>query len=94
LTGKKRIHDLAKEWDIPPKDLLARLDRLGIRNQKAQSTLNDDQVARVRDALGLREKGSVAIGAERVVAERVVTQKDSSEDQLVTSREQVVENRV
>ena len=94
MTGKKRIHELAKEWNLSTRDLLARLDRLGIRNKKSQSSLNDDQVARVREALGVREKGAVEIGAERVVAERVVTQKDTSEEQLVTSREQVVENRV
>jgi translation initiation factor IF-2 len=94
LSGKKRIHELAKEWGLSTKDLVARLDRLGIRNKRSQSSLKDDEVARVRDALGLREKAAVAIGAERVVEERVVTEKDASEEQLVTSRERVVENRV
>jgi len=94
LIGKKRIHELAKEWDVPAKDVLAKIERLGIRNKKSQSSLTDDQIARVREALGLRDKASVTIGTERVVAERVVTSKDSSEDQLVTAREQVVENRV
>jgi translation initiation factor IF-2 len=94
LSGKKRIHELAKEWNVPTKDVLAKLERLGVREKRSQSSLTDDQVARLREALGLREKGSVAIGAERVVAERVVTEKDVSEEQMVTSREQVVENRV
>ena len=94
MIGKKRIHELAKEWDVPAKDVLAKIERLGIRNKKSQSSLTDDQIARVREALGLRDKASVTIGTERVVAERVVTSKDSSEDQLVTAREQVVENRV
>lgn len=92
MSGKKRVHELAKEWGLATKDLVARLERLGIRSKKSQSSLNDDQVARVRDALGLREKAAVTIGAERVVEERVVTQ--ASEEQLVTAREQVVENRV
>jgi translation initiation factor IF-2 len=94
LIGKKRIHELAKEWDVAVKDVLAKVERLGIRNKKSQSSLTDDQIARVREAMGLRDKASVTIGAERVVAERVVTSKDASEDQLVTAREQVVENRV
>lgn len=95
MSGKsKRIHELAKDWDVPVKDVLAKMERLGIRNKKSQSSLNDDQVLRVREALGLRDKASVTIGAERVVAERVVTEKDAAEDQMVTSREQVVENRV
>jgi translation initiation factor IF-2 len=94
LIGKKRIHELAKEWDLPAKDVLAKIERLGIRNKKSQSSLTDDQIARVREALGLRDKASVTIGAERVVAERMVTERDASEEHLVTAREQVVENRV
>jgi translation initiation factor IF-2 len=90
LIGKKRIHELAKEWDVPVKDVLAKLERLGIRSKKSQSSLTDDQIARVREALGLRDKAAVTIGAERVVAEREVT----SEDHGVTAREKVVENRV
>jgi translation initiation factor IF-2 len=94
LNGKKRIHELAKEWDVPVKDVLAKIEKLGIRNKKSQSSLSDEQVPRVREALGLRDKAAVTIGTERVVSERVVTSKDSSEDSLVTAREQVVENRV
>jgi len=93
-SSKKRIHELAKEWNVPPKDVLAKIERLGIRNKKSQSSLSDDQIARVREALGLRDKAAVAIGTERVVSERVVTEKDATEEQMVTSREQVTENRV
>ncbi len=94
MIVKKRIHELAKDWDVPTKDVLAKLERLGIRNKKSQSSLSDEQIAQVRAALGLRDKATVTIGAERVVAERVVTEKDAAEEQMVTSREQVVENRV
>ena len=93
-SSKKRIHELAKEWNVPPKDVLAKIERLGIRNKKSQSSLSDDQIARVREALGLRDKAAVTIGTERIVSERVVTEKDATEEQMVTSREQVVENRV
>ncbi len=80
MIGKKRIHELAKDWDVPVKDVLAKIEKLGIRNKKSQSSLSDEQVPRVREALGLRDKASVAIGTERVVSER--------------AGEQVVENRV
>ena len=92
MIGKKRIHELAKEWGVPTKDLLARIERLGIRNKKSQSSLAEAQITRVREDLGLRDKAAVEIGTERVVAERVVT--DATKDQLVTSREQVAETRV
>ncbi len=94
MIAKKRIHELAKDWNVPTKDVLAKIERLGIRNKKSQSSLSDDQIAKVREALGLRDKASVAIGTERIVSERVVTERDASEEQMVTSREQVVENRV
>jgi len=94
LISKKRIHELAKDWNVPTKDVLAKLERIGIRNKKSQSSLTDEQIVRVREALGLRDKTAVTIGAERVVSERVVTEKDATEDQMITSREQVVENRV
>ncbi len=93
-AAKKRIHELAKEWNVPTKDVLAKIERLGIRNKKSQSSLSDDQIARIREALGLRDKTLVTIGTERIVSERVVTEKDADEEQMVTSREQVVENRV
>jgi translation initiation factor IF-2 len=94
LIAKKRIHELAKDWNISTKDVLAKIERLGIRNKKSQSSLSDEQIAIVREGLGLRDKATVAIGTERVVSERVVTEKDAAEEQIVTSREQVVENRV
>ena len=94
MIGKKRIHELAKDWNVPTKDVLAKIERLGIRNKKSQSSLSDEQIAIVREALGLRDKATVTIGTERVVSERVVTEKDTAEEQMVTSREQVVENRV
>ncbi len=94
MSGKKRIHELAKEWDVPVKDVLAKIEKLGIRNKKSQSSLTDEQIPRVREALGLRDKAAVAIGTQRVVSERVVTSKDATEDSMVTAREQVIENRV
>ena len=92
MIAKKRIHELAKDWDVQTKDVLSKLERLGIRNKKSQSSLTDEQIVQVRAALGLRDKATVTIGAERVVADRVVT--DTAADQIVTSREQVTENRV
>ena len=43
--GKTRVHLLAKELGIETKDLIAQLDRLGLRGRKAQSALEDDEVA-------------------------------------------------
>jgi translation initiation factor IF-2 len=90
----KRIHELAKEWGQNPKDLLAMAERVGLRGKRSQSSLTEDEVARLREGLGLAQRPGVTVGSERVVAERVVTQRDSDADQLVTAIEQTTETRL
>jgi translation initiation factor IF-2 len=91
--GKTRVHLLAKELGIETKDLIAQLDRLGIRGRKAQSSLEDDEVARLRAALAAQEKPQVHVGEEKVVADRVVSAGDESLGEI-QARETVVERRV
>jgi translation initiation factor IF-2 len=91
--GKARVHSLAKELEIETKDLIAQLDKLGIRGRKAQSALEDDEVARVKAALAGLEKPHVHIGEEKVVADRVVTAENESLGEI-QARETVVERRV
>src|SRR5882724_1234675 len=90
----KRIHELAKEWGVAPKDILARAEKLGIRGKRSQSSLTDDEADRLKEELGLTPRPSVPLGTERVVSERVVTERDSGADQLVTAREQTTETRL
>src|SRR6516225_7022670 len=90
----KRIHELAKEWGSNPKDLIARAERLGIRGKRSQSSVTDEEVTRLREGMGLSPRPAVTLGSERVVSERVVTQRDSSADQLVTAIEQTTETRL
>src|SRR6185369_15305961 len=91
--GKTRVHLLAKELGIETKDLIAQLDKLGMRGRKAQSALEDDEVARVRTALAVHEKPQVHVGEEKVVADRVVKTEDESHGE-VQARETIVERRV
>ncbi|HEV8720068.1 MAG TPA: translation initiation factor IF-2 [Candidatus Binatia bacterium] len=91
--GKTRVHLLAKELGIETKDLIVQLDRLGIRGRKAQSALEDEEVARVRAALAAQEKPQVHVGEEKIVADRMV--KTDDEGQRGTeAHETVVERRV
>src|SRR5947199_341761 len=90
----RRIHELARELGVQPKDLLATLEKVGIRGKRSQSSLADDEVQRVRDVLGLGARPKVVVGTERVVAERVVTERDAGGDHLVTAREQTTETRL
>jgi translation initiation factor IF-2 len=91
--GKTRVHLLAKELGIETKDLIAQLDKLGLRGRKAQSALEDDEVARVRTVLAAQEKPQVHVGEEKIVADRMVKNEDVG-DGGVEARETVVERRV
>src|SRR5438552_2299787 len=91
--GKTRVHLLAKELGMETKALVAQLDKLGMRGRKAQSSLEDDEVARVRAALASQEKPQVHVGKEIVVADRVVKAEDESLGDI-EARETIVERRV
>jgi translation initiation factor IF-2 len=75
---RKRVHELAKEWSVDAKEIVARLEKAGIRNKRSQSALTDDEVDKLRTEMGLIEKPSVAIGNERIVT--------GSEGQTVVER--------
>ena len=89
----KRVHELAKEWAVNPKDLLAAAERINIRSKRSQSSLTDEEAERIKEAMGLVPKPVVTLGAERIVAERMVTDREVG-TQLVTAREQTTETRL
>jgi hypothetical protein len=65
----KRIHELAKEWAVQPKDVLAAAEQIGMKGKRSQSTVTDEETARLRQALGLSPRSAQpTLGAERVVA--------------------------
>jgi translation initiation factor IF-2 len=91
--GKTRVHLLAKDLGIETKDLIAQLDKMGMRGRKAQSALEDDEVTRIRAALAALEKPQVHVGEEKIVANRVVKAEEEGQSG-VESHETVVERRV
>src|SRR5918996_2811729 len=91
--AKTRVHLLAKELAIETKDLIAQLDRLGMRGRKAQSALEEDEVTRVRAALAAQEKPQVHVGEEKIVADRLVKTEDEGQGGTA-AHETIVERRV
>src|SRR6185369_16001085 len=74
---------------------LAAAEQLGMKGRRSQSTVTDDETVRLRQQLGLTPRpAQVTVGAERVVAERMVTQREMGVDRLVTAREQTTETRL
>ncbi|MBI4529127.1 MAG: translation initiation factor IF-2 [Deltaproteobacteria bacterium] len=91
--GKTRVHALAKELGVETRELILQLEKLGIRGKKSQSSLEDDEVSRLRTAMAGPARPQVAIGEEKVVGERVVTSEDQTMGEI-QAREQIVERRV
>jgi translation initiation factor IF-2 len=64
---RKRVHELAKDLGVDAKELIAKLDKLGIRNKRSQSSLTEEEVERVKVEFASEEKPSIAVGDERVM---------------------------
>ena len=52
----RRLAELAKEWGVEPKDLSTRLEKIGLRNKRAQSSLTDEEVQRAATELNLGDR--------------------------------------
>ncbi len=92
--SRKRIHEVAKEWQAQTKNLLAKLEKLGIKGKKAQSGLTEEEAALLKQALGLVQEPALPSGQERTVSERLVTEQDEASEQVITTQEKVVESRI
>src|SRR5256885_16959406 len=88
----KRIHELAKDWGVAPKDILARAEKLGLRGKRSQSSLTDEEAERLKDDLGLSPRPAVPLGTGRRVSERGVTEPHSGADQPGPAREPTTQN--
>ena len=64
--AKKRVHELAKELGLENKDLIAHLERLGITVKSHASTLEDNEIERVKEDLQAKSP-------RQVVEERIKT---------------------
>ncbi|HSD11090.1 MAG TPA: translation initiation factor IF-2 N-terminal domain-containing protein, partial [Candidatus Binatia bacterium] len=63
----RRVHELAKEWNVDTKDLIARLEKIGLRGRRSQSSMSEEEIQRAMQELGFGPKPTVTIGGERMV---------------------------
>ena len=91
---RKRIHELAKEWGMDTRYLLSKLEEVGVQGKRAQSTLTDEEIALVRPGPAIPDTSALVLGEEKVVGERVVTELDQQNEQVVTAREEIRESRI
>lgn len=91
---RKRIHELAKEWGMDTRYLLSRLEELGVQGKKAQSTLTNEEISLVRPGLAVSDTSALVLGEEKIVGERLVTELDQQNEQVVTARQEIRESRL
>src|SRR5262245_36237683 len=65
--SKTRVHELAKEWGLDVKDLISRLEKIGIRGRRPQGTLSEEEIEQATRELGIGPVPTVTIGGERLV---------------------------
>ena len=61
---KKRVHELAKELNLENKELIAHLEKIGITVKSHSSSLEDDEVEKIKDEL-------LASESRQIVEERI-----------------------
>jgi translation initiation factor IF-2 len=83
-----RIHQLATDWGVTSKEIIDRLERMGIRGKRAQSGLSDADAERVRGEMGLGGGP-----AEPVVVRRTVEVRDAI-GEAVTAVDTITETHV
>ena len=54
--GKMKVHELAKELDIPSKDLVEKLNKMGYSIKSHLSTLEDKEVDEIKGKLNNKSK--------------------------------------
>ncbi len=57
--AKTRVYELAKEFNMENKELISRLEKLGIAVKSHSSTLEDHEVSRVREEFSLGKRSKV-----------------------------------
>jgi translation initiation factor IF-2 len=65
--ARKRIHEIAKDHSLTSKEVIAKLDALGITGKRSQNMLTEEEDSRLQVALSASDAPSVAVGDERVV---------------------------
>ena len=76
--AKIKVHELAKELELQSKDILNFLQEKGIEAKAAQSSLEEDAAALVRNSLG-QKKAAAAPAAEKEAPAKAENTKPAEE---------------
>src|SRR5687767_9036688 len=81
MTGAKmRVYEIAKEVGIPNKDLIAKIRALGLEVNNHMSSLDADDVARIKRSLEKEKTGGAAPAQTQKLSSGTVLRRRSSGD--------------
>src|SRR5436190_8602925 len=82
MTGEKmRVYEIAKEVGIPNKDLIAKIRALGLEVNNHMSSLDADDVARIKRSLEKEKTGGAAPAqTQRIATGGAVLRRRSAAD--------------
>src|SRR5690349_211236 len=81
MTGAKmRVYEIAKEVGIPNKDLIAKIRALGLEVNNHMSSLDADDVARIKRSLEKEKAGVAAPTQTKVLSTGTVLRRRSPAD--------------
>src|SRR6185369_16999114 len=80
MTGAKmRVYEIAKEVGIPNKDLIAKIRALGLEVNNHMSSLDADDVARIKRSLEKEKAGEKPSQPQRIATGGAVLRRRSAE---------------
>src|SRR5579872_436860 len=77
-----RVYEIAKEVGIPNKDLIAKIRALGLEVNNHMSSLDADDVARIKRSLEKERSASVAPTQTKVIGSGAVLRRRSAAEKL------------
>src|SRR3954468_16650700 len=76
---KMRVYEIAKEVGIPNKDLIAKIRALGLEVNNHMSSLDADDVARIKRSLEKEKSGGAAPAPQKLSSGTVLRRRSSGD---------------
>lgn len=84
--GKKRVYEVAKEYNLSSKEIMRVLNKLGIEVKSHMSTLDDDQIQKLSEHLRKLQQPDAEMKAEE--SEKIKSNKKAKKDKKTSVNKQ------
>ncbi|MDK2984950.1 MAG: translation initiation factor [Clostridia bacterium] len=84
--GKKRVYEVAKEYNLSSKEIMRVLNKLGIEVKSHMSTLDDDQIQKLSEHLRKLQQPDTEMKAEE--SEKIKSNKKAKKDKKTSVNKQ------